>query len=226
MRSSYFSEIVEYKFHKFPNRYKWVENSNNIFKKALNNEVILQKLTTIKNTNLEHECDPVSLNNTLIATLTEAADASLSKTRDPTKLPHKKWINRECVKSKRELCKTARHLSNHIESDHMRQEYYDAKKRYKNLIDNRKRTFRSNLNDSIEDGNIIDWRNFKYLKQTYDEPQPFDNHDLSTFYEYFAKLYSKDDSLNNTEMNAETLINNRLLKSNIIFVDDIPDSLT
>ena len=187
------SELVEYSFQKLPNRFKWVIDSNAAFRNALNSENISSKFQEILKTspNDSTHLHSENINSIFIETIIEAARCSLAMTKTPKKLPHKKWFGRDCFAARRNLNRTARRMKYHYEYAKVRNDFFDAKREYRRIIDSSKRKYRSNLNKSIENGKIVDWSNFKQLKQEYDEPEQFDSHDLATFYEFFNSLYKK-----------------------------------
>ena len=57
----------------------------------------------------------------------------------------------------------------------------------------------------MEDGKIINWKQFKFLKQEYKADSPLDSHDLLALYEFFADRYRRDE-LNSSQENYSYII--------------------
>ena len=165
--ATYTTNINEYTFNKFPNRFKWSDDSRDSFQRALYSDDIAPKLLELANLNpTNNEMESITINDKFIETVIAASELSLEKTKYMKKPPHKKWFNRQCALAKRKLQKTIRRMNKSVNNQHLRDEYFAAKKIYKNLLINSKLTYRSNLNKNIENGKITDWKNFKLLKQT------------------------------------------------------------
>ena len=225
-RSFFLSEVNEYNFEILPSRFKWTDESAKSFENALNSPSVEAKMTEIAQSMHCGVCeDSNRLNNAFMNTLIDVANTSLDKTKTVKKLPVKKWFNRDCRTAKRELNKSVRRMNKCIENSQLRSDYFTAKRNYKRTIEKNKRTFKANLNSAIENGKILDWKNFKYLQQFYDEPDDFDSHDLSAFYEYFNNLYTKPqgehDQNTVTPMNEPT----RIDLENRDFLNDSLDEL-
>ena len=102
------------------------------------------------------------------------------------------WFNHKCRRSKRELNKAARTTSNFPTSDFLRTNYYKVKKSYKSLIKKQKDSFFDKLNRDIEAGKILNWNQFKKLKNFKSDKTDFDNYDMNNFESFFTDLYSDD----------------------------------
>ena len=57
----------------------------------------------------------------------------------------------------------------------------------------------ADLNNKIEDGNNINWKSFKNLKEYYTDHTAFDHYDLNNFYTFYKDLYSKKCQRSNHE---------------------------
>ena len=94
------------------------------------------------------------------------------------------------MRSKRNLNRLARNLSKHTLTGNNRI-YYEQRNKHNNLIKSKKTEFLSRLNQSIENGHVLNWKMFKKLKQTNENKITLDKYDLLNFYEYFTSLYKK-----------------------------------
>ena len=119
-----------------------------------------------------------------------AADNSLRKHKIPSKLPKNKWFTRECKQHKRSLYSAARRLTHNPTKDNLRKIFYAEKRQYKRYLSKSKTQYTKKISEAIENVKLLDWKNFKYLKRSNEDPHPLDNHDLLNFYEYFKELYS------------------------------------
>ena len=193
------SEHVTHNFDRFPGRYKWEDDSATKFTAALNNSDIREDLESIANTT-DHTSKALAtkLNSRLISCITSAADKTLRQTKPP-KMPKKqKWFNYECVQAKRELQRASRRWAKHTASKDKREKVYEKKRQYREVTRKNKFHFLDSLNKSIEDGKVLNWKNFKKLKQSHQEPDNLDPHDLANFYDYFVKLYKAPTDPHNT----------------------------
>ena len=90
-------------------------------------------------------------------------------------------------------CRTAkRATSNHGDSAFLRTNYYHIKKFYETLINRHKKSFFDKMNGDIEEGKILNWQQFKKLKQYKDICQNFDSLDIENFESFFSSLYADE----------------------------------
>ena len=174
-------------------RYKWdSETSPEEFKKALNNPELSSKLDDIIATDyaLNTESNN-SITNDLITCLQKAAEVSLKQTKKSKKLPHKRWFDRSCFISKRNLNRLANRVSKDTGNNLIRKTYYIERNKHSKLVKKKKYLFLDKLNKAIEDGHVLNWKKFKQLKQQTDSSPLLDKFDLMSFYEFFTKLYKK-----------------------------------
>ena len=144
-----------------------------------------------------------------------------NKIKSKRKNKNKPWFNLQCRIGKRELNKAARSTSKFPTSEFLRQNYYKVKKTYKTLVKKHKINFFDKLNHDIENGKILNWQQFKRLKQHNSDNIEFDSHDMNTFESFFENLYSDEhktvdaqtkltylamaDEINNTSVNSPIL---------------------
>ena len=195
-----------FNFGKMPLKYKWNNMSTEGFVDAQNTPACINKLTEM----LAKEYTPDAagseqFTNDFTEIVHHTATNSLSRARPPKDLPHKKWFDTECAKSKQNLNRLARNISRH---PHIMAEnkkvYFDERKKHNKLIWHKKNDFLSRLNKSIENGHVLDWKKFKQLKQSNDTKVCLDKYDLLSFYEYFSELYKKSNNNPNLTEHAES----------------------
>ena len=93
---------------------------------------------------------------------------SCLKTTKPvsSKKKNNPWFNHNCRTAKKELNKATRvtSKSKFPSSDFLRKNFYKTKKSYKKLINRTKNNYFYKLNKDIENGKILNWKQFKKLK--------------------------------------------------------------
>ena len=72
----------------------------------------------------------------------------------------------------------------------MRTNYYHIRKFYKSIINKQKNIFFDRINNDIENGKILNWQQFKRLKDLKSPVQRFDSLDMQNFEKFFASLYA------------------------------------
>ena len=198
------SILPQFNFDRMPPRYKWSEKGADDFVDKLNSPEILalfnkihDKAYPIDQTNSE------AIVNDFTEILLLCASDTLQTTKPLKKLPHKKWFDRDCTNSKRNLNRLARNLSRSVKdtsTDH-RRIYFEQRNKHNTLIKTKRTDYLYRLNQSIENGHVLNWQKFKQLKQTNENKVELDKYDLLHFYEYFTSLYKKcqsNDALINT----------------------------
>ena len=183
-------------FEDKPLGFKWENQQNeskNKFLTAQQQESITIRMTNLCSTNCESTDEVYKLNDELTGIFREIANSSLEKRRRPrnTRRANKKvWFDEECRNVKRFLGKLTRKYSRDPENEQTRSDFYQTKKYYRSILKFKKRCYYAQLNKDIEEGNEINWRNFKKLKETKGDPDQLDLHDLSNFHDFFKQLYS------------------------------------
>ena len=188
LKNNFSPDNTSFDFQQFPSRFKWREDSANLFRHEINTTESQQLFDDIIN-NCDHCKDSSQLCNSFTKIIIDAATRSLKKVNMRKKIPNHKWFNKECVTAKRRLNRAARRASKYPEVAKIRQDYYTEKRLYKACLNKHKTNYLKNANEAIENGKIIDWKFFKSLKQTHDDDNPLDNYDLASFCDYFEKLY-------------------------------------
>ena len=186
-----------------PNRYKWdSKTSPTLFNDALDSPEILPKLNHIIDHSYEHDMEANNnITNDFISCLNKAAELTLKESKKPKKLPHKRWFDKDCRLSKRNLNRLANRLSRNVGNNTLRTTYYTERNKHSRLIKTKKHNFLDKLNKAIEEGHVLNWQKFKQLKHQHENSPLLDKHDLLSFYEFFADLYKKPEentALNNT----------------------------
>ena len=183
-------------FYNMPSRFKWDnDKSPDEFRDALNNPEISAKLDHIINHNYDgsHNGND-QITNDLTQCLHKAAELALKSTKKPKKLPHKRWFDKQCYLSKRNLYRLACRLSRDFKNNTIRSTYYTERNKHSRLIKKKKFLYLDKLNKAIEDGHVLNWKKFKQLKQENESTPLLDRFDLLSFYDYFTTLYKKTES--------------------------------
>ena len=145
------------------------------------------------------------------------------------------WFNWQCRIAKRELNKAARSTSKFPTSDFLRLNYYKVKKSYKHLTKKHKDQFFNKMNSDIENGKILNWKQFKRLKSRKSDKTEFDCHDMNNFENFFKALYSDehktiDSELKHILLDTADKINCSKMCSpilnTVISVDEVKHSVT
>ena len=190
-------------FEAMPSRYKWDSTSHENFVTVLESPEVSTMLDEFMNRPYTYD---VNGNNELSSNFTSIikhiATRSLQVSKKPKKLPHKKWFDLECRKSKTNLNRLACNMSRNIHCTEIRERYFISRNKHTKLIQKKRTDFLSRLNKSIENGHVLDWKKFKQLKQQNDSDPLLDKYDLLSFYEYFTDLYKKV-TITNPDIDSE-----------------------
>ena len=141
---------------------------------------------------------------------------------------NKPWFNWNCETTKPQISRAAQATSNHGDSAFLRTNYYHIKQFYETLINRHKKSFFDKMNRDIEEGKILNWQQFKKLKQYKGICQNFDSLDMKNFESFFSSLYadehlfidkqSKDNLLTNADcMNSCNLTTDEILNNPITY---------
>ena len=105
-----------------------------------------------------------------------------------------KWFDAECIQAKRELNKISKKYGKNPCDDLLRMHYYSAKKMYRKLIKRKKSASLEELSSKILQEGRISWEDLRSVKKYNETPSRLDIFDMSTFHQFFAKLYSKKEA--------------------------------
>ena len=184
-------------FDKAPVRYKFCADSVNAYKDIQSDIEFVNTATDILNKTYDDNVDGVhDLNKDFTNYLCRLADATLTKTKHPSSIAinKKPWFTKECRQGKQLTNKAARILSRFPDSDYLRKNYYKVKKHYKVILKNNKMQYFDNLNSDIENGKVLNWKQFKRLKEQKSQKLQFDSYDMENFEKFFKILYSNQHS--------------------------------
>ena len=134
------------------------------------------------------------MTNSFNSCLLNAADIALNTASKHKKLKNKKWFDKQCNLSRRNLNRLACRLGRNSQNRVLRSVYFKERNKHSQLIAHKKFAFHSRLNKAIEDGHVLDWKKFKQLKQNNDSSPLLDKFDLASFHEFFSSLYKKPES--------------------------------
>ena len=193
---------IETNYDPAPARFLMDESSKSKFKKTQLDDLYVRQykdLTDALN-KLEHDRETNrekinGINDSFTNYLHDMASVCFKTTKtvnefDNMKKKNNPWFNLKCRTAKRELNKAARTTSNFPTSDFLRTNYYKVKKSYKSLIKKQKDAFFDKLNKDIEAGKILNWNQFKKLKNFKSDKTEFDSYDMNNFESFFTDLYS------------------------------------
>lgn len=197
-------EIGE-KYKAAPPRFKLQCTSEASFKEELSKPAHIERLKIISEKNYSNDNDGTyDMNNDLTDYLQSVAMNCLEITKTNTTrkrsfINKQPWFSRETRELKKALNKSARLASEFPSSDFLRQNFYKTKKTYNSLCNKRKEDHFADLNRQIEDGKILNWKQFKKLKRSKTTNQKFDSLDMENFEEFFSSLYSNNHKTVSTE---------------------------
>ncbi|NRB82080.1 MAG: endonuclease/exonuclease/phosphatase family protein, partial [Saccharospirillaceae bacterium] len=184
-------------YDKAPLRYKFDDTSKLNYQYTQCNSDLSELAEDIISKNYNTNTDDIyKLNSDITSYMILIAEKSLTKTKHAkNKFTNKKpWFNHKCRLGKRELNKASRIVTKFPASEFLRKNYYRVKKTYKKLISASKLTFFEKLNRDIEQGKVINWKQFKRLKEQKSSKSQFDGHDMNKFEHFFENLYSSKNS--------------------------------
>ena len=185
-------------FKRAPNRFKFPITAKEQVLDAQNNSKFTECSENIndKSFPITHE-GSIEFNNEVTNLLNNICQSCLEKTKPPkqSKLQFKPWYTSSCRSAKKALNKAARIVSKFPNNAYLRLKYYKIKKSYKNLIKRTKYKHFKNINAEIENGKILNWNQFKKLKNLANKQvTQFDALDMENFESFFTKLYSNNHS--------------------------------
>jgi len=179
-------------------------------KKYKTNPEGLQELPNLFNSRIDdatailndQTTDTRVLGTIITAAIQNVADSCFGLTKPPSSIKNnhnKPWQDSDCKSAKKTLSKKARTTGKLPENEYLRKQFYQQKKTYRKLINEKRRTFEREANKSIEDGKNINWAALKKIKSLKSENIAFDNFDIKTFKEFFSTLYNDEHSTVNAE---------------------------
>ena len=190
------SELSD-EFSKAPIRYKFCEKNKEAYIAIQSVQDMTNIVNEISTKTYNNNSDGTyKLNRDLTKYLQTIADKTLTKTKHTSNksVNKKPWFNIKCREGKRLTQKAARILSDFPDSDYLRQNYYKVKKQYKVILKSNKSCYFDNLNADIENGKVLNWKQFKRLKQNKSTTEHFDSLDMRNFEIFFKNLYSNNHS--------------------------------
>ena len=196
-------------YDKAPVRYKFCENNKEAYRDLQDSEDMKGIADNITNNSY---CDSIDgtyeLNNDFTTYLQGVADKTLTKTKIPTdNITNKKpWFNKDCRSGKRLATKAARIVSRFPNSDYLRKNFYLVKKRYKSILKTNKSQYFDKLNQDIEQGKVLNWKQFRRLKEQKSQKLKFDGLDMNNFETFFQNLYSNEHPTISKEQKEELLL--------------------
>ena len=185
--------ITNINYENAPLRYKINTDGIDMFQNTQSSDWFMKDSSSIADMVYGTTADGIKdLNTDFINLLTKAADLCFDKSKPPKAqyLKHKKWFDWECRSSKRLLKKSCRLRSSFPDDSYIRTRHNKILKDYTRLIKSKKRKHIVDLNNKIQSGKIISWKDFNSLKDHYKPRIPFDPYDLNLFHNFYTNLYS------------------------------------
>ena len=201
-------EPLHKSFDKAPQRYKVTSSSKDDFLESM--EKNAQTACHILDTSYEKTHNgSYSLNDDITKYLQDTASDSMELTKIKRQTNsytnNQPWFGKENRVGKQNLRKAAYSVSQCPESDYLRQNFYKVKNHYKTLNKNKQDEFSKKINSDIENGKILNWNQFKKLKNHKSKNTVFDSVDMKNFEKFFGKLYSNEHATISSEKKAEFL---------------------
>ena len=193
-RMAYLSDPASFTFEDAPRPIKWnkdasTEGSGVKFRQKQDAEEVKMKVGKLFEHPLTSKTDVYSLNDSITGVITDLA-RSVTLQKQFTRTNKKSWFDWDCRRMKREVSKCAKLIDKQPNDEKTRQEFYKKKKEYKSLLKSKKGEFHFNMNTKINQGNGINWKTFKKLREQAKDKDTFDVYDLQCFYKFFDNLYS------------------------------------
>lgn len=204
-------------YDKAPVRYKFNDDSKEAYKNVQSDSNIFDSVSAILDKAYDSNVDGIhDLNNVFTSYLCKLADATATKTKNTNNsaVNNQPWFNKECRQGKKLINKAARIVSRFPGSDYLRQNYYKVKSKYKSLLNTNKSKYFDDLNSDIENGKVLNWKQFKRLKSHKSKKLQFDSYDMENFENFFKVLYSNHHSTITASQKEELLLKADLNNSN------------
>ena len=185
------------KMSKLKHQYKWDTESNVLFYNAMVSNEIQYRLDQI--------CETIQLDeNVNVATdritrvLYDVADKTLRKkkvTNTCKKQKKEKWYDLDCVSLKRECKVLGKSLQDRPYDMRIRESLFSAKKRYKAMVRQKKRSYKNQILDNIQNLHSKDpsryWKLVNELRKTRANASKTDSISPMEWYSYFKDLFAK-----------------------------------
>ena len=215
------SRSIDELYNKAPLRYKLNADYTTTIQQAMQNDHHSSVTTRLLEQDYSNDQNGTyALNNDITKHFQSIADSCLQKTKH-TKystskpLNKKPWFNANVREAKMKLGKATRIVSDHPNSDFLRKNFYLVKKTYKRIKKTHQDKYFNQLNKDIESGNVLNWKQFKKLKDKKTERIKFDGYDLDNFENFFRGLYSNSHKTIATEKKQAWKVESIQLNSKI-----------
>lgn len=189
---------LDLRFDKAPLRYKHNSNSLRDLGIVLADTHLIEQCELIVNKSYTQDRNGThQLNTDITNHLRTIGDKCLQTTKHlKPPNPHgpsnnSPWFNQDLRKSKTYVNKASRFVSDFPDSDYIRQNFYKVKKTYKSLVTKKSNQYFNKLNSDIESGKVLNWTQFKRLKNQKSSKDKFDNLDIKNFENFFRNLHSQ-----------------------------------
>jgi hypothetical protein len=134
----------------------------------------------------------------VISLLNEISSTAFNQTKPSLKkkpIKQHDWFDDSCRSMKKEIRRSLELVNKTPSCTTIREKHYMNKKGYFRYLRSKKRAYKSELNQRIEDGKVLDWKAFDKLKNSSSTRIEFDHQDLSAFHKFFTTLYGDNDGM-------------------------------
>lgn len=196
--SSFEREKINFHMRDFPKYFKWNDESSLRFQNAFSHPLIQQNIKTFMDSKIENNAESIQrATENLHSIVTKAANISLRRRPDRKKrVDTKKWFDSDLYKIRKVVFSKAKLMAKYPRDPIIRGSFYKANKAYSKLRKFKKKEFKQNILDKLDDLQSSQpkeyWNLVKSLKDS-KKDNPEKCIDDKTWHEYFSKLSSIPD---------------------------------
>ena len=175
-----------------PTKWYWEDDSSENFENALKMEDLADKLGAIRSSSdLSHMVEGI---NSLLSDTAEKCNVKKKKTK-PIKPNNAPWFDRECIRKKEMINRTAKNVKRHPNDTKLREEMYSLKMNYKSTILSKKRKYKEEVMNQM----TCNRRNSRFFWKLLDKLNIKTNENLfkskisgNRWKSHFQELFSKN----------------------------------
>ena len=204
-----------------PDNFTWSKNSKQKYEEALSSSIIQKKITDWLAEN--GNCDIHRMLDRITDVMVSAGDVALlrksfnSRKRKRYK-QNKKWYDKDCHILLKELKSLKNAFNRNIRNNFLRIQFYKKFKEYKNLIKFKKRKYKENiinlLNDAMDKDPQTAWRIIDELKKDSVAVETAEGINRQDWQDHFQKLLD-------TEANKVNGNRNNFIKEELRYFEDL-----
>ena len=205
-------ENVKCKITPRPCRYKWYEESPSIFKQTLLSGDIQEHVKSLSSNIMHKEMSVNEAVSQLNEILYKTGDRCLKKHKSGSKKTKKqKWFDFSCDTLRQQVKRASKKVSENPFNNTLKIDFYKRKKEYKKLLKWKKRRYKEQILDQLENLHSKNpkeyWKLVKEL-QNYVEPDSNKEDKIKpeAWYDYFQDLLGKKSVHGEKDANMERMI--------------------